>query len=201
MGKIVNKFLKIAPGGYYGLLSALIRFSGDFLALLLFPDYDFTKNMISDLGVGPGAIFFSLGLILSGLVCIPFYVEFVRALENEGVYEKTRKYSLVLFYIANTAYIMIAIFPSNPSYYLIFLIHGIFALIWILATIIYLFLFTFLMEKNKKFTKLPIYVSIQLLGCLFLFLFTWVPIFEWMLSLAFFVWFISISSYLIYHKL
>lgn len=201
MGKIINKFLKIAPGGYYGLISATIRFTGDVLAFLLFPNYNFTKNMISDLGIGPGAIFFNLGIILSGIVSIPFYVAFVRSLKMNDNYETTRKSSLILFYIANTAYIMLGFFPSDPSNYQIFLIHGLCALIWVLVTILYLCLFTFLMIKNNKFTKLPIYVSVFLIGCLMLFLFTWVPIFEWILSLAVFIWFAVISSYLIYHKL
>ena len=201
MGKIINKFLKIAPGGYYGLLSVTIRFCGDISALLLFPGYDFTKNMISDLGVGPGAIFFSLGIILSGIVSIPFYVAFVRSLKINGYFEKTRKSSLILFYIANIAYIMLGIFPSNQSNYQIYVIHGIFAFIWVLATIINLLLFSFLMVKNNKFTKLPVYISVFLIGCLMLFLFTWVPIFEWILSIAVFIWFTITSSYLIYHKL
>ncbi|TFG30396.1 MAG: DUF998 domain-containing protein [Promethearchaeota archaeon] len=201
MGKITDKFLRIAPGGYYGLLSASIRFTGDLLALLLFPDFDFTKNMISDLGVGPGAFFFKLGIILSGIVCIPFYVAFVRSLKINGIYEKTRTSSLIIFYIANTAYILIGIFPSDPSNYQIYLMHGIFAFIWVLATILFLLLFSFLMVKNKKFTNLPVYVSIFLIGCLILFLFTWVPIVEWILSLVVFIWFATTSSYLIYHKL
>ena len=184
MGKTIDKFLKIAPGGYYGLLSATIRFTGDFLALLLFPGYDFTKNMISDLGVGPGAFFFNSGIILSGIVCIPFIVSFVRSLKINGIYEKTRIFSLILFYIANTAYIMIGIFPSDPSNYQVFIIHGICAFIWVLATIIYLLLFSFLMIKNKKFSNLPVFVNLFLIGCLILFLCTWVPIFEWILSLA-----------------
>lgn len=200
MRKIFDKLLKIAPGAYYGILSAILRFSGDFLAFLYYPGYDITKYMISDLGTGPGAIFFSLGIILSGIACVPFYVAIVRALENDGIYEKTRRSSLIVFYMADTAYIMIGIFPSDRANYLIFLTHGIFALIWILTTITYLFLFCFLMLNNNSFTKMPVFFNLLLIGFLFLFLFTWVPIFEWMLSLIFFIWYAFISTYMLLYK-
>jgi hypothetical membrane protein len=187
MGKIIDNFLKKAPGRYYGIVSAVIRFTGDFLTLLFFPDYDLTKNMISDLGIGSGAIFFNLGIIISGIVSIPFYAALVILLENDGLYEKTRRNSLIIFYIADTAYFMIGIFPSDPNNYLLYLTHGIVAFIWVLLTISYLCLFCFLMIKNSKFAKFPVIVSLFLIACLMLFMFTWVPIFEWMLSLAFFI--------------
>ena len=69
MDKLKEKVLKKTSGGFFGIISVLIRLMGDFIAILLTPSYDMINDLISDLGVGgPGAIVFSLGLIISGIV-------------------------------------------------------------------------------------------------------------------------------------
>ena len=72
MDKLKEKVLKKTCGGFFGIISVLIRLMGDFIAIIFTPNYNMIDDLISDLGVGPGAIFFSLGLILSGIVSIPF---------------------------------------------------------------------------------------------------------------------------------
>jgi hypothetical membrane protein len=61
-------------GGICGLISIIIGICGDILAIIYFPGYNLLNNMVSDLGIGPGGIFFILGLIFSGILAIPHYV-------------------------------------------------------------------------------------------------------------------------------
>ena len=197
----IDKFLDIAPGGLYGILSVIIRISGDFIAFLFFPEYNMINNMVSDLGVGPGGIFFSLGLIISGIISIPFYVALARSLQSEGVNEKMRKTGLIFFYISDITYIMIGFFPSVEKIYLIYLAHGVFAIISWLTAIIYLVIFSKLMKKDRKFSALPSYSGYLLIIVMIIFLCTWLPIIEWVMTFTFIIWVLLISSYMIYHKL
>jgi len=197
----IDKFLDIAPGGLYGILSVIIRISGDFIAFLFFPEYNMINNMVSDLGVGPGGIFFSLGLIISGIISIPFYVALARSLQSEGVNEKMRKTGLIFFYISDITYIMMGFFPSVEKIYLIYLAHGVFAIISWLTAIIYLVIFSKLMKKDGKFSALPSYSGYLLIIVMIIFLCTWLPIIEWVMTFTFIIWVLLISSYMIYHKL
>ena len=70
----IDDSLQFIFGGILGISAIIIRIIGDGMAIILFPDYSFFKNMISDLGVGPGSFFFNFGLIISGLVLVPFFL-------------------------------------------------------------------------------------------------------------------------------
>lgn len=198
---LIDKFLDIAPGGIYGILSIIIRISGDFLAFLFFPrEYSFFNNMVSDLGVGPGGIFFSLGLIISGIFSIPFYVALARSLECDGSKEEMRKIGLIFFYISDFAYIMVGFFPSDKTIYIVYVAHGFFAIISWLTGIIYLIIFSKLMLENDRFTKLSAYSGFILVGFMILFLCTWLPIFEWIMTIAFITYVIYMSMYLLHDR-
>lgn len=199
--KFIDKLLNFIPGGFYGILSLIARISGDLLAYLLFPGYSIFDNMVSDLGVGKGGIFFSLGLIISGIVCIPFYVVLARSLKSEEINEKTIRLGLMFFYISDIAYILVAFFPSVENNYIIYTAHGVLAVISWLTGIVYLIIFSKLMIKNKNYSKLPAYSGFCLIGFLLVFLFTWIPILEWLMTFAFIVWLMIISCYVRYNKL
>ena len=197
----IDKFLDIVPGGLYGIFSVLIRMLGDFIAFLFFPGYNMINNMVSDLGVGPGGIFFSLGLIISGIISIPFYVALARSLQSEDVNEKMRKTGLIFFYISDITYIMIGFFPSVKNVYIIYFAHGLFAIISWLTAIVYLIIFSKLMTKDGKFSALPSYSGYFLIIVMIIFLCTWLPLIEWIMTFTFIIWVLLISSYMIYHKL
>jgi len=199
--KFIDKLLNIAPGGIYGILSLIARISGDLLAYLFFPGYSIFDNLVSELGVGPGGIFFSLGLIISGIVCIPFYITLARSLKGDEINEKMIRMGLIFFYISDITYILVAFFPSVEDNYLIYTAHGILAVISWLTGIVYLITFSKLMLKNSNYSKLTAYSGFCLVGFLTVFLFTWIPILEWIMTFAFIVWLMIISRYMIYHKL
>jgi hypothetical membrane protein len=199
--KIIDKFLKLAPGGVYGISSVLIRIFGDFLAYLYFPGYNMLDNMVSDLGVGPGWLFFSLGLIFSGIVSVPFYVSFARSLQNEVVNEKMLKAALTFYYISNATYILIGFFPSCENIPLIYTAHGFLAVISWVTGLTYLILFSKLMIHDSKYSRLAAYSGFILIIFIILFLITWYPLFEWIMEFAWMTWILYISSYTIYHEL
>ena len=193
--KFIDKILNVVPGGIYGILSLIARISGDFLAYLFFPGYSINDNMVSDLGTGPGGIFFSLGLIISGIICIPFYVALARSLKGDETNEKMIRMGLIFFYISDVTYILVGFFPSVEDNYPIYLAHGVLAVISWLAGIVYLITFSKLMLKNSNYSKLPAYSGFCLVGFMFLFLFTWIPILEWIMTFLFLFWLLYISCY------
>ena len=199
--KFIDKLLVIAPGGVYGILSVIVRIFCDFLAYLFFPGYNIFDNMVSDLGIGPGGIFFSLGLVISGILSIPFYVTLARSLRSDDANEKMRKAALKFFYISDITYILLGVFPSIEENFIIYFAHGTLALISWLTGVVYLILFSYLMLKDSKYSTLPAYSGFFLIGFVFIFIFTWIPFFEWVMTLAWMFWLIYISIYILYHKL
>ncbi len=199
--KLIDKLLDTIPAGFYGIISIIIRITCDFLAFIFYPEYSIFYNMVSDLGVGPGGIFFSLGLFFSGIISIPFYVAIARSLKSDNIKERSRKSGLVLFYISDLTYILVGIFPSIKQNTIIYYTHGVLALISWLSVLGYLIIFSMLMLKSDKYSALPAYSSSLLIGFVIIAVLTWQPITEWLMTFMFWLWVLIISSYMLYHKL
>ncbi len=199
--KLIDKLLNAIPAGFYGIRSIIIRITGDFLASTFYPEYNMFDNMVSELGVGPGGIFFTLGLIFSGIISIPFYVAIARSLQSDNIKERSRKSGLFLFYVSDITYILVGIFPSIEQNTIIYYTHGILALISWLAALGYLIIFSKLMLKSDKYSALPAYSSSLLIGFVIVAVLTWQPITEWLMTFMFWLWVLIISSYMLYHKL
>jgi hypothetical membrane protein len=198
---LLDKILRRISGGFFGILSMIIRVLCDFFAYLYFPGYNIFENMVSELGVGKGGIFFNLGLIISGIICIPFYIALLRSLTIEYSYDKTRKTALTFFYISNICYILVGLFPSIKENIVIFYIHGTLALISWLTGIIYLLIIAGLMLKNNKYSKFNAYVTLMLVIFLSIAVSTWQPITEWLMTFMFIIWICIISTSMIYKKI
>ncbi len=201
MNRTLTKLLDIIPAGFYGIIAIIIRITCDFLAFTFYPEYSIFDNMVSDLGVGPGGIFFSLGLLFFGIISIPFYVAIARSLQSDNIKERSRKFGLFLFYISDITYILVGIFPSIEQNTIIYYAHGVFALISWLAAIGYLIIYSKLMLKNDKYSTLPAYSGFLLIVFVIVAVLTWRPITEWLMTFMFWLWVIIISSYMLYHKL
>ena len=79
---ILNTY-NLIPAPIYGLLSAILGIGGDIIGIVLFPGYNF-NYMISALGAGPGAIYFNIGTILSGMFALLFYLYMIKAIGKEN---------------------------------------------------------------------------------------------------------------------
>lgn len=196
-----DRVLSRVPGGIFGILSVTIGVCGDFISIYLYPGYNIFINTISELGVGPGKIFFNIGVIFAGIIAIPFGIYLGRALNTKGSYEKLNKSAVVISIISCVSLSLIGVFPGNPAETLIYLLHGFCAFLCFFGGMIYLFLFSFLMLREPKFSKFLAYYGFFVAGLFLLFLFTWVPITEWIANIGIISWTIICSIYMLYKKI
>lgn len=89
--KINNSF----PGSIFGLFSFGISLFTHLIGVLLYPNYDMTTMAISSLSDGYGGIIYRVGLILSGIIAIPFCVYLGKIFDNEDKKELIRKLALI----------------------------------------------------------------------------------------------------------
>ncbi|MHA1509237.1 MAG: hypothetical protein ACTSO6_11095, partial [Promethearchaeota archaeon] len=201
MEKLKTNILKIVnfiPRPYYGLLSALVGIGGDIIAISLFPNFNLS-NMISDLGTGPGAIFFNIGTFLSGVFALLTYLYIVEILENENLnHPNVLKIGKVFAINSCVFFALIGVIPSNKT---LFVVHGGVALISLLSGVIYLSCFSYLFFKSEKFSGLVGYLPLIAVACIAPFLFSWHPITEWIMTVGITFWIVAISIYMLYHKI
>lgn len=195
---ILNTY-NLVPAPIYGLLSAVVGLSGDIIAILLFQEYNL-NHMISALGAGPGAIYFNIGTILSGIFALLFYLYMIKVIGKETNDPKLQKVGR--FFAINSCifFSLVGVFPTSTNM-IIFVLHGTFALISWLSAIIYLSIFSFLIFKNKVIPKFFGYLALITASIIILFLLTWIPIIEWIMALEITVWITLPSVYLLYRKI
>jgi hypothetical membrane protein len=195
---ILNTY-NLVPAPIYGLLSAVVGLSGDIIAILLFQEYNL-NHMISALGAGPGAIYFNIGTILSGIFALLFYLYMIKVIGKETNAPKLQKVGR--FFAINSCifFSLVGVFPTSTNM-IIFVLHGTFALISWLSAIIYLSIFSFLIFKNKVIPKFFGYLALITASIIILFLLTWIPIIEWIMALEITVWITLPSVYLLYRKI
>ena len=202
MEKLKTYFLNtynLLPAPIYGLLSAVVGIGGDIIGIALFPGYNL-NYMISALGAGPGAIYFNIGTILSGMFALLFYLYMIKAIGNEKTYPKLQRVGR--FFAINSCifFSLIGVFPTSTNI-IVYYLHGTCALISWLSAIIYLSIFSFLIFKNKIIPEFFGYLALITAGTIIVFLFTWIPIIEWIMALGVTVWITLPSVYMLYHKI
>lgn len=193
----LSKIFDIIPGPIFGILSVIVGLLGDFLALLLFPEYNLNL-MISKLGIGPGGIFFNIGTILSGFFAFLFYLYLGRVVKDEHLNENLRKAAIISAVVSCFFFMLIGFFPSLEENQMLIILHGNFASICFIAGLIYFLLFNIIILRNKNFLKIHAYVGFTEACLILFFLFTWNPISEWIMTIGIIVWIMVIASYLLY---
>ena len=198
--RILNTY-NLIPAPIYGLLSAFAGITGDIIAMLLFPDFDL-GYMISDLGTGPGAIFFNIGTLLSGVFALLTYLHIVKILENENInHPNVLKIGKVFAINSCVFFALIGVIPSVRSNIILFAVHGAVALISLLSGVIYLSCFSYLFFRSEKFSGLVRYLPLIAVSCIVPFLFSWHPVTEWIMTVGITFWVVAISIYMLYHKI
>ncbi|MFX1410669.1 MAG: DUF998 domain-containing protein [Promethearchaeota archaeon] len=210
---IINKVLQSVSGGVFGLLSITFGLTGDIIAFLLFPGYDFTKRAVSYLCKGPGGIYFQIGSIISGIFAILFVVSLGRTFEGEKISERLKKRTIIIALISCVSLVILGAFcGSNP---IVALIHGIFAFISWLFGLFYITLFNIFILRDSKFANQLVYfgfiVTISLLLLLIIFILHFfegmhflviiLPSLEWIDTFAIIIWYVIISVYMIQRKI
>jgi hypothetical membrane protein len=97
--------------GSCGIVTPLVAFTCTSLAITLSPQFSWTDNALSDLGIVKGATstFFNTGLILGGILAAMFGLGLFTILEQNTL----GKLGAILFTLAAAALTAIGIFPEN----------------------------------------------------------------------------------------
>lgn len=116
----LDKFYKKINGNYFGLISVFIAAISITVAQLLYmavdPTFSITTNFISDLGTGPNGsdIVFSIAMILSGVLIMPFYVYigwYLQKRENQN----SLRIGMIAGLIGSIGMMLVGVFPLNPN--------------------------------------------------------------------------------------
>ncbi|MHA1526866.1 MAG: hypothetical protein ACTSQD_07530 [Promethearchaeota archaeon] len=191
--KFFDKLLDNINGGVFGIISVGIILIGEFLVIFFNPDYIIFEDMVSALGAVRYGIIFSLSLLFSGIIIIPFYIHLSRIVIEENTNETLRKFAIISSMISCITYSLLGVFPSFENIYIIFYIHGVLALISISSGFCYLISFNILIKRSRNFKKIQAYYGFFVAGLYMLFIVTWLPNIEWFLNIAIVMWVIIIS--------
>ena len=91
---------------FYPFIGAIIFLVFTYLAINTYNDYDFFGQTLSELGVGPSAIYFNIGIILTGLFMLPFYASMYSK-------SKTSKFSSATGVMSALSLIFVGIFTLD----------------------------------------------------------------------------------------
>ncbi|MFX0104080.1 MAG: hypothetical protein ACFE75_01160 [Candidatus Hodarchaeota archaeon] len=222
LNKFFDNLFKFLPGYIFGMLTFSIGLLGELTALLLSPEYIMWKYSISWLTLYPAGIYLRLGLIISNIMAIPFYIYLGKALRDENTNEIIRKIAIGSGIFSSVSAVGTgAVTGIDP---LISRLHGLFALFsWIGGAITCLF-FGVLMLKNSRFSKIITYINFIVAGIFLSFLIPFfitnfcsffqdicyyfgqaiyviMPVYEWTLIFSILLWYLSNSYYLVYKKI
>ncbi|HDZ17349.1 MAG TPA: DUF998 domain-containing protein [archaeon] len=196
-------------GGIFGILSITFGLIGDIIALILFPGYNFLRNSVSYLCIGPGGLFFQFGTALSGIFALIFVLCVIQTLDEESTNPIIKKWAISFAIISCVSFMNLGIFCG--SYPIIDLIHGVSAVISWLSGIGYITLFSILMLKELKYPKIIAYVgfivssSLSFMIVLFILYYSpgikevvmILPLVEWINTFALIFWYFMVSTYLL----
>jgi hypothetical membrane protein len=106
-----NALLKLT--GVYGVIAPIIAFSFIFIAIASYPQFSWTSNALSDLGVvvGVTAGVFNSGLIICGVMSFTFALGLYLFMNESWV----GRAGVILFALACLALVAIGMFPESVS--------------------------------------------------------------------------------------
>ncbi len=113
-----KKLFTLIPGSVFGLISFGISLFTHLIGVLLYPNYDMTRVAISFLGDGYGGIIYRVGLILTGIIGIPFCVYMGKSFDNENMIEPIRKIAIIGSIIYCISLIFMVVFGEVIMWYL-----------------------------------------------------------------------------------
>jgi hypothetical protein len=197
----------------YGLLSIAFGITGDILAYIFFPDYNFIKRAVSSLCKGEGGLFFQIGSVISGIFAIPFVVYLNNSFNKEYVKEKHKKKALRVAILSCVCLIILGAFCGSDP--IIALIHGVSAVISWLTGLFYITYFNFFMLKDPKYSRSLSFfgfcATITLSTLMILFFLAFVPYLrfivvilpslEWINTIVIILWYFIVSLYTLKKKI
>ena len=200
--ELFDKLFNRIHGGVFGLLSVIIGVCGDILAASVFPGYSIFSNMISELGTGPGAIFFNVGVFLAGFLAVPYLIYLGKVtLENENGNKTLLRIGIVASVISSITLGLIGVVPAIIENYTILFIHGLIATICYIAAAAYLIIYCRFMLKDKRFSNILAYIALVNAILFLIVVFTWQPPIQWSANICIIIWTTLISINMLYKKM
>ena len=193
---------KLTPvhGGLFGILSISIGILCDLLSYLYFPGYNMVDNLVSELGVGPGGIFFNIGIVITGILFIPFYICLGKSFSTEKINPNIKKVAVVSALISSITFSLIGFFPLSEENILINATHGTLAVIHWIHALISIVIFGILMIQDDNYTKFQAYYSFAVGLIIITFFLTQIPLTEWIWTISIVVWILANSLYMLLHE-
>ena len=157
-----------------------------------------TSMAISFLGDGDGGIIYRAGLILTGIVGIPFCVYMGKFFDNEDTIEPIRKLAFIGSIIYCVSLAFIGFFWGSNA--IISSIHGLFAFLGWVDGLIFIGFFSVLMLKDERFSRIIAFFGFIIAGTFLLHLILLSSITQWIMTLSILLWVWIVSSYMLYKK-
>jgi hypothetical protein len=198
MEKTLKKIERI-PGGI-GIISIIIISIMGILSYIYYPSYKFKlfSYVVSELGVGEGALFFNLGLILSGIFLIPFFLKLNLHFSKDQS-EDLRNTLLVLGGISSCSYLLLGFFPLNLILHMIMVFN-----IFMVGMVNGLLLVIIIIKNYRDARNILVFIGILNILSIFSYFFTLLfyysihSKFEWIMVFLFGLWVICHSFYLVF---
>ncbi|MHA2297492.1 MAG: DUF998 domain-containing protein [Candidatus Hodarchaeales archaeon] len=138
-----SNWIKLGP--FFGLAATMTMLSFTLIAFFLYPGYDVLGQTLSKLGARPGTgILFNVGVILSGLLFIPFYYSLHLRFSHERRY--LAGFRLLTGVLGAIFLISVGVFPDVPG---LVMIHIIVAFLFFLFTGMAIVLLSYEIIKYK----------------------------------------------------
>ena len=200
INKVFDKLLEKVHGGIYAIISMAFGVSLIFIAMSQFPGYNMVEYYISNLGAGPGLSgpLFNIGLILAGIIAIPFFVHLGRILKQEGIYDIVRKLAVGISVIGCVCLSIVGCFPATHGFSL--LMHYYFAMGFFFSGLLFCFLFSVIMYKDSKYSKIQVLIGFFVAVTFAFFLIVKDPLPEWIVFFSIVFWVLENGIYIFYKK-
>ena len=197
---IFDKLLEKVHGGIYAMISMAVGVSLIFIAMSQFPGFNMVEYYVSNLGAGPGLSgpLFNIGLILAGIIAIPFFVHLGRILKQEGIYDIVRKLAVGISVIGCTCLSIVGCFPATSG--LSLLLHYYFAMGFFFSGLLFCFLFSIVMFKDSKYSNIQVIIGCFVAVTFAIFLMMKTALTEWIVFFSIVFWVLENGIYIFYKK-
>ena len=199
-----HRYAYMIIGGFFGIFSVIIRIIGDLLAIQQYPGYHPSTHMISFLSASRAHTYFTLGLILSSIFIIPYYLAValvfrVEYKEDKKLIQSSLYVSIISAISTSLVGFFLELFTLVP-HGLIYDLHGLFATIAFSCAVFSCIVLGHLIQKSTYFPHFFGYTCYSVAAVNFIFLFTWHALLEWLASSLVILLQLVFGVYLIFKK-
>lgn len=181
--------------GIFCVLGAMVTYTGfpfrplfvGFFSLIvpvINTGYSMSYMFISELGIGPSAFMFNVGLILTGILALPIFPGLLGLFKDSII----AKIAMVLGVVSSIALIGVGLAPMVMSP-----LHGIFAMIFFISVGIAIILLSFKMYQGTFFSKAIVIYGFFFAAVDLAFLLLGGAVLEWAIFFVVVTWILAVG--------